>query len=104
MYNEIIKLLHESANVNEYGDTIKTITERTVFADLRSIGQSEFYQAQALGFKPEIKFVLSDYLDYQNEEKLKYQPFGGIEETYTILRTYRSNNELELVVYRDGGS
>lgn len=100
MYNDVIVLVSEEKTVDEYGDTVVTTTERTVFAQLKSISQSEFYQAQAAGLKPEIKFVLSDFLEYKNEKIVKYTPFSGEEEIYTVLRTYRANNELELVCKR----
>ena len=100
MYDNVIKLISESNIVDEYGDIQSEQSEREVFVDLRSIGQSEFYQAQAVGLKPEIKFVMADYLDYKNEKRLKYRPFDGEEEEYTILRTYRANNEVELVCKR----
>lgn len=100
MYNDIIKLVGETIVVNEYGDQTTQRTERTVFARLQSIGQNEFYQAQAVGLKPEIKFVLADFLEYQDEKILKYAKFNGTTEEYTILRTYRNNNELELVCKR----
>lgn len=104
MYNETIKLISESRAVNEYGDLITTETERIIFAKMKSIGQTEFYQAQALGLKPEIKFVLADYLDYQNEEKLRYQAFNeAAEQDYSIIRTFRSGNSLELVCKRGVG-
>lgn len=97
MFNSIIKLLKETNTVNEYGDTVQTFTERQVFADVKSIGQSEFYQAEAVGLKPEIKFLIADFVDYQGEKLLKYTPYGGTEETYTVLRTYRNKINLEIV-------
>ena len=100
MYDSIIKLISESNTVDEYGDTVTVETERTVFAAVKSIGQSEFYQAQAVGLKPEIKFLIADFADYQNEKKLKYTPFGATEEYYTVLRTYRTKNQLEIVCKR----
>ena len=100
MYNDIIKLISETDTVDEYGDTVTTETERTVFAQVKSIGQNEFYQAQAVGLKPEIKFVIADFADYQNEKKLKYKPYGGDEEYYTVLRTYRTKYNLEIVCKR----
>lgn len=100
MYNEVITLISESVAIDDYGDKEKTRTERQVFARLQSVGQSEFYQAMALGLKPEIKFVLPDFLEYKNEKTLKYQPFGGDIEEYSVIRTYRSGNELELVCKR----
>lgn len=100
MFDNIITLIAETYTVDEYGDTVATPTERTIFAEVKSIGQSEFYQAQAVGLKPEIKFVIADFADYQNEKLLKYTPFGGTEDTYTVLRTYRTNNRLEIVCKR----
>lgn len=100
MYDSIITLIAETNTVDEYGDTVTVETERTIFAEVKSIGQNEFYQAQAVGLKPEIKFVIADFADYQNEKKLKYTPFGGTEEVYTILRTFRTRYNLEIVCKR----
>ena len=100
MFDSVITLMKETNTINEYGDTVQTFTERTVFAETKSIGQSEFYQAEAVGLKPEIKFVIADFADYQNEKQLKYIPFGGTEEIYTVLRTYRNKINLEIVCAR----
>ena len=100
MFNDVITLKKETNTINEYGDTVQTFTSRNVFAAVKSITQSEFYQAQAVGFKPEIKFVIADFLDYQGEKILNYQPFGGEAEDYTIIRTYRNGLNLELVCKR----
>ncbi len=94
MYNNVISLIKETETVNEYGSKVKAETSRDVFCELKSIGQSEFYQAQTNGMKPEIKFVIADYLDYQNEEIIVYD---GMK--YKILRTYRTGNELEITCY-----
>lgn len=100
MYNELIVLVDETITVNEYGDIVKNTTERPVFAKLMSITQSEFYQAQAAGLKPEVKFALKDYLDYRNEKIVKYKPYNGETEEYSVIRTYRNNNELEITCKR----
>lgn len=100
MYNDVIKLISISETANEYGDKVPARTEKPVFAELRSVGQSEFYQAQAVGLKPELKFAIADYLDYSNEKVLKYTDFRGNEEEFSIIRTYRSGNELEITCKR----
>lgn len=100
MYNEAITLVAETQAADEYGYMRTVTTSRTVFAKLMSIGMTEFYQAQAVGVKPEIKFVIPDYLEYQGEEKILYAPYQGSEEEYRILRTYRNGNELEITCYR----
>ena len=101
MFDSVITLKKETNTVNEYGDTVQTFAERNVFAEVMSIGQSEFYQAQATGLKPEIKFAIADFADYQNEKILSYKPFGESEaEDYTVLRTYRNKINLEIVCKR----
>lgn len=70
-------------------------TTREVFCGLRSIGQQEFYQASATDFHPELKFILADYLDYEDEPLVEH-----CGQRYRVLRTYRAGQELELVVER----
>lgn len=79
--NEIITLVPDTG------------AEREVFCSLRSIGQSEFYQAHAIDYHPELKFVIADYLDYNGESLVKYD--GGL---YRVLRTFRTGLALEIVV------
>ena len=95
MYNELIYLESMQSTVNNVGDLIKTSEKTMRLAKLKSIGQLEFYQAQAQGLKPELKFVLADYLDYNNQEEVIYNGFR-----YKVLRTYRTeSNEIEIVCY-----
>lgn len=94
MYNEVIKLRSYTESVNDYGIPTRTTTDRQVFAQLRSIGQTEFYQAQADGLKPTFKFVLADYYDYQDEKEVVYNS-----KVYNVLRTYRDHNKIEITVY-----
>jgi len=101
MFDSVITLKKEVNTVNEYGDTVKTYTSRNVFAEVKSISQSEFYQAEAVGLKPEIKFVIADFADYQGEKVLNYKAFGEANgEDYTILRTFRNKLNLEIVAKR----
>ena len=81
--------------MNEVLTLISGDTSRTVFCSLRSIGQKEFYAAQAVDVYPEMKFVLADYLDYGNELLVEYDG-----RRYRVLRTYRTGQEIELVVVR----
>lgn len=78
-----------------YGDPgLKEEVSGPVYAEVCSIGQKEFYQAQTSGLKPELKFRITDYMDYQGQ---KYLVHEGIR--YTVLRTYRTGNELEITCY-----
>lgn len=76
----------------EYG---KADVEREVLCTLRSIGTQEFYQASATEYHPEAKFILADYLDYDDETLARYN--GTL---YRIIRTYRAGKSLELTVER----
>ena len=72
-----------SGERDSYGDPAMELKmSDAVFAELKSIGQSEFYQAQTAGQKPEVKFKLTDYMDYQGQRYLIHE---GVR--YTVLRT-----------------
>lgn len=83
----LIKRTYEGANRVE--------TRREVFCGVRSIGMKEFYSANSTDFRPELKLILADYLDYDDETLADY---NGIR--YRILRTYRVGQELELTLER----
>ena len=98
MYDQLIKLVKVTKGDDDYGDTPKSIIEREVYAELKSIGQSEFYKAKAVGLKPELKLELPDYMDYQGEKIVKYKEEETTEEkTYSVIRTFRFGNKLEIV-------
>lgn len=94
--DEVLTLIQQTHDTDEYGDPKLTETRTDVFARLASIGQKEFYQAHAVGLQPELKFILSDYLDYNGEKLVEHEG-----QRYRVLRTYRSGLEMELVVYRE---
>lgn len=81
--------------MNEVLTLISGEAGREVFCRMASIGQREYYEAQAVDVYPECKFILADYLDYDNERLCEY---GG--QRYRVLRTYRTGQELEIVVTR----
>lgn len=97
MYNETIYLATEvpTEEVDEYGDPVMELQKVELFAKQRSIGQKEFYQAQTDGDKPEIKFVIPDYLDYDGQQIVLHEGTR-----YKVLRTFRNDeNELEITCY-----
>ena len=98
MYNDVITLVAETITPDTFGDMTATQSTREVFAQLRSITQKEFYQAQTAGLKPEVKFLLADYLDYRGEIIVRYTPYElGKELEYAVIRTYRDGNGLEII-------
>lgn len=90
--NELVTLIKRTPGTDD-------VAKRDVLCGLRSIGQTEFYQANAQDIHPEAKFVLADYLDYEGETLLDHV-VGEDKTRYRVLRTYRTGQELELVVVR----
>lgn len=97
-----ITLIKETDARNEYGDLVKALTTRTVYAGEYSVGMNEVYQGMAVGYKPEVKFRLENWLDYQGEERLQYTPFGSTNPVnLRVLRTFNDGDALELTCYKD---
>lgn len=76
------------------------IIPREVYCEVRSVGQSEVYQARAAGLAPEIRLVLSQAFEYQGEKRCV---FCGVR--YAILRTYVTDaDSIELTLEREEGN
>lgn len=72
----------------------KQVFKDVIFCEEKSIGMSEFYQASASGFKPEIKLIVNKQ-DYSNETLVKFNDI-----VYQIIRTFSPTNtdDIELVL------
>lgn len=93
---DTIQLIAQTRGVDAYGDPVITETSREVFCEVRSIGTKEFYQAQAVGLKPELKFILAEALDYRGELLLTYHG-----DRFSVLRTFRTGEALEITATRE---
>lgn len=81
---------------DENGNTVYTESERRVFAQWDGVKRSEFYQAAAVGLKPELIFRINERC-YGGE---RYIEHNG--KRYRVLRTYPLSGErIELVVTSD---
>ena len=78
---------------NDLGDPVRTELLTTVFANKKSIRQSEFYQAAASGLRPELMFEV-------NTSEYTQQTYAiWNAKYYKIIRTYDRPDELtELVL------
>jgi SPP1 family predicted phage head-tail adaptor len=78
---------------NDLGDPIKVPQKNDyIFAEEKSVRQSEFYQAAANGLRPEIVLEVNTF-EYNGEPMLEYNG-----KTYDIIRTFKKDNEkIELV-------
>lgn len=98
-----ITLISTQKSVDIYGDWQQFEIRRTVYAEEVSVSQTEFYQGFAVGFKPEIKFILENFMDYQGEKIVEYVPFMGDPNhpvRLTVLRTYNAGDTIELTCYK----
>jgi SPP1 family predicted phage head-tail adaptor len=92
LFRDVIDLVSITRTVNDVGSYTETEVKKTVFADKKSIRQSEFYQAQATGLRPELMFVIRT-IEYNNESKIVYNA-----KNYQVIRTHDKNGEfIELI-------
>ena len=100
MWNNICYLGTLNKTTDDIGDVIETIVyDKEIFCCEKSIRASEFYQAQAVGMKPEIVLEIM-IADYNKEKYVKYDDGYG-EEEYTIMKTYKTSIEkIELTLVR----
>lgn len=93
-HDTVIYLASTVYSKNSIGDSIEKPGEyRQVFAEKKSVRQSEFYQAQATDFKPEYVFVVWT-IEYEDEPFLKFN-----EKDYKIFRAFEVDDgkRIELV-------
>jgi SPP1 family predicted phage head-tail adaptor len=89
-----IKLISRqiSAETNELGEAIEPETVCVIFAELKGVKRSEFYQAQAIGLKPEKTFEVFDF-EYNGENIVEHEG-----KRYDVIRSYPVKGEkLELI-------
>lgn len=93
-FNTQIKLISTTKTENEIGDSIIEKTSKEVFAEKKSIKQSEFYQAAAIGIRPELVFVIWEK-EYLQEPIIEFE-----NKEYKVIRTYvdkAKRNYIEIV-------
>lgn len=97
MWKDVIDLGNMVETI-QYGEPIRTMAWRGVFANKKSVRQSEFYQAANVGLKPELVFEVRSF-EYNNDEKVRYG-----DDEYFIIRAYENGEITELTVTSHVGS
>lgn len=91
-WSDVIYLISQHNETNDFGDTIPVELERKVYANKKSVRQSEFYQAMSNDLKPEIMFEITSF-EYNDEPHVKYKG-----KRYLVIRTYHTKGDrMELV-------
>jgi len=91
MWKDIIELGTPPVNTTYEQPDIPSVWVE-VFANKKSVRQSEFYQAAGAGLKPELVFEIKSF-EYADNKYIKHE--GKL---YSILRTYIKSDIIELVV------
>lgn len=96
LWRDVVGLIAVTKQRNEYNELIDVDgTPREVFANKKSVRQSEFYQAAAVGMKPEVVFEVL-CAEYNEEPKLQHENV-----VYHIIRTFTKTGEkIELICSR----
>jgi len=82
MFDTVITLKSEPVITHDdYGNEIRTTTDREIFAQQRGVYESEFYNASQVGLHPSKTFRISNTEDYQGEKVLEHE--GKL---YTVVR------------------
>ena len=85
--HELTLIGRTTTSTNAIGDTIKSNTPVTILCGLKSVGRSEFYQANANGLKPERIFVVHTF-EYEGQQMVEFE---GVQ--YKVIRAYSVNTE-----------
>lgn len=73
MNSDFITLISETEKRNDLGEKILTKNKRGIFAKLDKLSFQNAVEGQSKGFKPQLKFILTDYYDYEGESELEFE-------------------------------
>lgn len=96
-WRDVIELGQQTETVVDY-EVIKAWAYKTVYANKKSVRQSEKYQAASVGLKPELMFQIRSG-DYDQEERLRFDS-----KVYEITRVGDYGEFMELVCSAITGS
>ncbi|MBR2587474.1 phage head-tail adapter protein [Candidatus Saccharibacteria bacterium] len=82
-----LKLIAKTYAADAIGQLTPTETSRTVFCNVRSVTQGEFFAGAEIGIRPEYRATMFAP-DYEGEETAEYNG-----KRYEIYRTYLGDNE-----------
>lgn len=95
---DVLVLVTQAVTTDQYGNEEYTETEKTVYCEVDSITQSEFYAAADTELNPEYRFTVF-FGDYSGERIVKFH-----DTRYAVYRTYRTGDYMELYAERKVGA
>ena len=91
LWGDVVTLVSVVSTRDDIGDTQPTEAFRMIFANKKSVRQTEYYQALSVGLKPEIMFVVRT-IDY-NDEAILLVEENFEEKRYKITRVFTKNDD-----------
>lgn len=90
--DDVIYLVNENPqNHGVFNNPEETLT--MCYCRVQSVTRQEYYRARENNIEPVYVFVLSEYADYDGQKIVIYN-----EKRYRVIRTYVTENEIELTV------
>lgn len=94
---DVLTLITQTISTDTYGNEVATESKKTVYCEVASITQTEFYAAANTEIQPDFKFTVF-FGDYDGQVVVEYNNVR-----YTIYRTYRAGDYMELYAERKIG-
>ena len=92
---DVIGLITETRSAHGVHETI-TESVRQVYAEIRSVTRSEYYNALNAGVQPEYVFKLTLDADYQGEHFLRFR-----DQKFRVVRTFLTDDGgIEIIAER----
>lgn len=96
--SNVCNLISRAYSADTIGQMIATETTSTVYCNVQSVSQSEWFQGGQTGLKPEYKITMFAP-DYDGQDVLEFE---GVR--FSVYRTYKRSDELlELYVEKRTG-
>lgn len=89
----LISFNNDSGLKNSIGEPIFNESEKEIYGIKKSVRQSEFYQAAAAGFKPEVVVEINSF-EYSNEEICELEG-----QRFRVYRVYPIKNSERTELY-----
>ena len=100
---DLITIVTEKDSLNQVVEEERTT--QSVFAEISSVSQTEFFSGGRLGLQPSLKAVIYDF-EYNDEPIVKVHWSTAKTKLYSVYRTYAVNGTdiLELYLEERGGT
>lgn len=91
-FKDVGYLCKEKRTLDRHNRPKVSYDEELIFCNIKSIGLTEFYQAQSVGLKPELK-IEARLVDLEGVTHFKYN-----NRLYKVLRINRKEDVIEIII------